>query len=326
MKNFMKAMVLSGTLAITCAAQTTVTIQQPTVTTGQSPFTVAATASSPVRVLQLYVDGTKKMEVLSQNLNTSLPLSLGTHRLAVQAVDYAGKITKSVKYVTAVEAPVPTKVFSNIQEATAWYTCGNCGNSGATGKVASYSMTRGITDPAIDSASTSAHFWIGGPYPYTNAYWYIKHTAPKTNLKALVYDFYMYVPVGDEKSPQAIEFECQHRVNGYVHNFAWQADYASKQWRTFDFTKRAWVASPVPFTALTPGTWHHVVAEFHEDGNNTVHDALTIDGVRTPVNISRPAKYTGVLYPSFSNAFQLDLNSKPTAFSVYVDKMNVSYQ
>ena len=199
-----------------------------------------------------------------------------------------------------------------------------CG--GATGRVASYNMTRGITTPAVDNTSTSAQFSIGGSYPYTNAYWYIKNTAPKAPVKSLVYDFYLYMPDASANAPQGIEFECQHTVNGYTYNYAWQADYASKTWRTFDFINRTWINSVIPFAAFTPGMWHHVIAEYHANGNNTVHDALTVDGVRTVVNITRPAKHTGQTYASFTNAFQLDLNKTPVPFEVYVDQMNVTFQ
>ena len=298
-------------------------------------MTVTATANAPVQVLQLYVDGKKSFETGSTTLNTSLKLTTGTHRLAAQALDKYGKITKTVKYVTISDPvstpppppPAPTgTTFDNLQESSSWQTCGSCGNAGGTGLQATYLMTRGITNPAMDSNSTSAQFSIGGNYPYANAYWFLRNTAPTTGLKSLVYDFYIYVPQTYASAPQAIEFECQHTVNGYAHNFAWQADYARKQWRIFDYINHLWIATPVPFASFTPGTWHHVVAEYHENGTDTIHDALSIDGVRTVVNITQPGKYTGQTWASFTNAFQLDLNGTPTAFSVYVDKMKVTYE
>ncbi len=272
------------------------------------------------------------MDAQPSTLNASVPLALGVHRIVVQSISSTNKISKAVTYVTIQNPapppppPPPTTTYSNLQESTNWQTCGNCGNGGATGKLATYTMERGITSPAVDNTSTSAQFSIGGPNPYTNAYWYIKNTAPKAPLKSLVYDFYLYVPEASVKSPQGIEFECQHTVNGYTYNYAWQADYASKTWRTFDFINRAWVNTVIPFTGLTPGTWHHIIAEYHANANNTVHDALTVDGVRTVVNITRPAKHTGQTYASFTNAFQLDLNKTPVPFDVYVDQMNVTFQ
>jgi hypothetical protein len=188
-------------------------------------------------------------------------------------------------------------------------------------------MTRGLTSPTVDGSSTSAEFKIGGSTAYSNGYWWRSNdSAPTAPVKTLVYDFYIYVPASSAKAPQAIEFECQQEVNGHVYNFAWQADYPTHYWRTFDYINRQWVASSIPFTGFTPDTWHHVIAEYHASGTTAVHDALTVDGVRTVVNISRPAKSTSSTGHYLTNAFQLDMNRYATGFNVYVDKMNVTFQ
>jgi hypothetical protein len=335
MKLLAKSLIAVSVLGIACSAAT-VTISQPTASTTTSPLQVSAVVSGTSRVLQLYVDGNKVTETLTRSLNYSVPLTTGQHRIAVQSADYNNAITKTVKYVT-IQTPTtstqpPTTststytTFANLQESTNWKTCGTCGNQSGNTSISYYDMIRGLTTPAIDNTSTSSQFSISGQYAYTNAYWYLSNTAPKTTVKSLVYDFWIYVPAASVSAPQAIEFECQHTVNGYTYNFAWQADYGRKQWRTFDYINRVWVATSVPFTVFSGDTWHHIIAEYHENGTNSVHDALTIDGVRTVVNVTRPAKYTGQTWASFTNAFQLDMNSKPTAFSVYVDKMNVKYQ
>jgi hypothetical protein len=48
--------------------------------------------------------------------------------------------------------------------------------------------------------------------------------------------------------------------------------------------------------------------------------------VRTAVNVTRPATYTGHSSEYLTNAFQLDLNSAPSPFSVYVDKMKITFE
>lgn len=327
--------------SLPCAAQTkqiriregassaaVVTFQEPTGTTGTSPLQVAASINAPVHVLQLYVDGVKSAEVFTTALSASVTLPVGTHRLAVQAMDSNNVVTKAVKYVTITTPPPPPTSgtsFTNLQESSSWQTCGSCGNQKGTTAEATYSMTRGITSPAIDNTATSAEFQIGGTYRYTDAYWYLEHPAPSSAFKSLTYDFWIYVPESSAKAPQAVEFECQQTVNGYTYNYAWQADYGSHTWRTFDYTNRVWVPTIIPFTGFTPGTWHHIVAQSHASGTNTVHDSLTVDGVLTTVSITRPALQTGA-GNQFTNAFQLDLNGVPTPYSVFVDKMNVTYQ
>lgn len=65
-----------------------------------SPVHIVAgtTGSNPVKLMQVYVDGAKKYEVLASSLDTSLTMISGSHRLAVQASD--GTIFKQVIYIT----------------------------------------------------------------------------------------------------------------------------------------------------------------------------------------------------------------------------------
>ena len=65
-----------------------------------SPVHIVAgtTDSKTVKWMQVYVDGAKKYEVLASSLDTSLTMSSGSHRLAVQASD--GTIFKQVIYIT----------------------------------------------------------------------------------------------------------------------------------------------------------------------------------------------------------------------------------
>ena len=84
----------------------------------------------------------------------------------------------------------------------------------------------------------------------------------------------------------------------------------------------------VPLQRFTPGTWHHIVAEYHNDvaSHSVFHDALTVDGVRTPVNIRHDAFFSGAANDQFTNAFQLDSNSVPLPYSVFLDRMKVTYK
>jgi hypothetical protein len=82
-------------------ANPSVTICTPTA--GQnvtSPVHIVAktTDSNTIKILQIYVDGAKKYEVAASSLDTSLTMTSGSHRLAVQASD--GTIFKQVIYIT----------------------------------------------------------------------------------------------------------------------------------------------------------------------------------------------------------------------------------
>jgi len=183
-----------------------------------------------------------------------------------------------------------------------WLTCGNCGNTNATGAVAGNSFQTSIGSPSESGAATL--------------------------FSIVVYQFDFYIPVGMENAPQALEFECQQQLGGWVYNFAWQADYASHTWRMFNYGAAAWDSANISFQNFAPGSWHHVVAEYHNDisTHSVYHDALTIDGTRYAVNARHAAFSAPGFTDKFTNAFQLDSNGTPASYSVYVDAMKVSYR
>jgi hypothetical protein len=230
---------------------------------------------------------------------------------------------------TGTPAPTPTPsanstVIDHIEEKP-WLTCGNCGNDGATGPTAAYTDTLGIGAPSEDGSSTQ--FSIAATVPFTNAYFYQQHTPVATQITALTYEFDLYIPAGSENLPQAIEFECQQTLNGWVYNFSWQANYPQNTWRIFDYGLKRWDPTGIPLTRFTPNTWHHIISEYHNDTANhlVIHDALTVDGVRVPVNITHNAFFSGAVNNQFSNAVQLDSNSVAAPYSVYADGMKIIY-
>ena len=85
-------------------ASPSVTICTPTNgATVTSPVNIVAGTtdnSSTVKYVQIYVDGAKQYQVSGNQLNTSLPMSTGTHRVTVQAQDAAGTIFKSTINIT----------------------------------------------------------------------------------------------------------------------------------------------------------------------------------------------------------------------------------
>ena len=214
-------------------------------------------------------------------------------------------------------------VYTRVEEMTGWRTCGSCGDSGGGGALANYAMIRGLITPSTDGSSSE--FRISVPR-YSDGYWYLPHAAVNTGLGYLRYEFNLYVPAASANAPQAIEFECQQRINGWIYNFAWQANYAANQWRIFNYVLKRWEYSGLPLRRFAPGAWHHIIAEYHNSlsGHAVYHDALTIDGVRHVIARTHPAKYVGNLSNQFTNAFQLDLNGSGTAYKVYVDAMKIT--
>jgi hypothetical protein len=222
--------------------------------------------------------------------------------------------------------PSSATVIADIDDINKWLTCGACGNAGGTGVIAAYSDTVGIASPSEDGAAIQ--FSIAATSPFTNGYFFQEHDPIHTQFAQLTYEFDLFIPSGFENSPQAIEFELQQQLNGWIYNFSWQADYGSNTWRIFNYGAKHWDSTGIALQHFTPGTWHHIVAEYHNDASthSVFHDALTIDGVRTPVNIRHDAFSSGNSSDEFTNAVQLDSNNVPSPFSIFVDKMKITYQ
>ena len=221
--------------------------------------------------------------------------------------------------------PAGATVIDNVEDTPNWLTCGACGNDGAAGAIAPASVTVGMASPSEDGRATQ--FSIAATVPYTNMYWYQQHTPVRNQLGFLMYEFDVYIPAGSENAPQAIEFECQQILNGWVYNYSWQAIYTLNLWRIFNYGAKQWESANIPFQHFTPGTWHHIVAEYHNDvtTHSVFHDALTVDGVRYPVNIRHDAFFSGS-NDQFTNAIQLDSNLHPDPYSIMVDKMRITYK
>ena len=221
-------------------------------------------------------------------------------------------------------APVPppgTTIISNIQNQKGWQTCGGCGNDGGTGQGPVYDVTQGIASPAL--SGSSADFWITGGPAFSGGYYFIEQPTVPNPMSYLRYEFDLYIPAQYASAPQALEFECQQNSNGYTYNYAWQADYASKSWRVFNYTTKHWEGTGIAFQPFAPDTWHHIMAIYHASGTQVIHDSVTVDGVTYPVNITHDALFTGNGL-ELTNAFQVDLDGNSSPYHVYVDNMTVS--
>jgi hypothetical protein len=87
-----------------CSATSGVVICSPannSAVSTQMPITAAATSATGISNMQVWVDGQKKYQVNGGNLDTSISLSAGSHRIAVVALDMNGSMYKQTIYVTA---------------------------------------------------------------------------------------------------------------------------------------------------------------------------------------------------------------------------------
>jgi hypothetical protein len=73
----------------------------PGTSTSSTTFTVKASGNSPVGIqrLELWVDGTKRAQILNDQLLKTLTLSAGTHTITIVAVDQYLGISKTTRTV-----------------------------------------------------------------------------------------------------------------------------------------------------------------------------------------------------------------------------------
>jgi hypothetical protein len=216
--------------------------------------------------------------------------------------------------------PTPIAVVDSFP-ISGWQTCGTCGNTGGSGNgaTANYSVLDATT-PSVDGDASK--FSIQALDPYANAYWWYVSSATYAASKHVAYEFQLYIPSAARDASQAVEFEFQQSSGGVTYNFAWQANFGSNVWRNFDYLNRAWVATTVPLTELTPDTWHKIRVEGTRTDTTVTNTSISIDGNVHTVNSQFAAKTTGNA-DKFTNAFQLDSDKNMDPYAVYVDSMKV---
>jgi hypothetical protein len=338
------------------AAATNVVITSPAANrTTPNEVGVVAYSYGPetVRVLQVYLDGVKKYESVwpaRERINALISTTSGSHQLTVQALDpnsaVVGKTT-----ITFSTTSSPT-VLSDLDERN-WnecdpaHDCDSGGNQEPTPPEVSW-----FQSPNRDGQSVK--FPTQNPAdPYNTAYWWVTHTAPQGSVAHYFkYEFDLWIPIGFGDTPQALEWECQQTVNGYVYNFAWQAQYVRSSsggqdnlYKVYRYpsptSSGAWEEVNLPLTRYPEGEWSHIVAEYHVDQYGTVwHDALTVSsslgttrldpywydaGTGAYKSISHVPPYWAGRNNQFSNAFQLDVNGSGTEYHVFVENMKLTY-
>jgi hypothetical protein len=213
-----------------------------------------------------------------------------------------------------------TRVIPNLNRAI-WTQPSNAGDTGGSDP----------TKPSgvfLMTPGDIAEFSAKGGYPYNNGYWYIKYSGFTGKRFVQTLDV-MYPSAADITASQAIEFELQMSLEGFVYNMAWQSPVRTHAfWRTFDYTNRKWVATSLPSHVFVPGVWYSFAAEYlaDTDAHTLTHVSLSVDGAVQPVNVVRPA--TEVSQSKYlSTGFQLDSDGKtpPTPYRVYARNMHIVY-
>ena len=208
---------------------------------------------------------------------------------------------------------------SNIDQRAGWQTCSTCGGKSGSTVAAPHTLTQAVSSPSLDGAS--ANFWLGGSTPYADVIWW-NRLGGNDSASHFVYDLNFYV-----KSPsaaQALEFDVNQTVSGVWYVFGTECNYRQYgQWRVWDTRNAKWILTGIPCQLPKAYSWNHVTLEFQRTNGMAKFISVTFNGVKHYINRSYyPKSGSG---SQISVAVQLDGNYLQTDFSLYVDKLALTY-
>jgi hypothetical protein len=214
--------------------------------------------------------------------------------------------------------PSNAQTITDIQTLAGWENCTVCTGSAT----AVYSMTQGITAPAMAGTKSAQFQLLNGTLPFGGALWF-KFLGAQNSATHFIYDLFFYVD--NPAAAQAIEFTVNQSDGQNRYSFSTQCDLqGAHAWRVWDPTGAKWVASAVACAQPAANTWNHLVWEFERDASgNVIFTAVTVNGNRGAVNLSMP--HTADTSNGVDVAYQSDANLNGTPYSVWLDKVNLTY-
>jgi hypothetical protein len=213
--------------------------------------------------------------------------------------------------------PANATTIPDIQKLGGWQSCTTCTESA----FARFSMTPNVATPSLSGASAQFAL-LPGTRPFGGALWF-KFLTIDGGASHFVYDLYFYTD--NPSAPQALEFNVDQSTGGKRYDFATQCDFSvHRAWMAWSPAAKGWISTGVPCVPPPPNTWNHLVWEFdRDDSGHAVFKAVTLNGNRSEMNITMPA--TSDSSNGIDVAVQLDANQTASPYSVWVDKIKLSY-
>lgn len=278
-------------------------------------------------------------------LDTDVALTAGTHNnVVVQYWDHCGNAAKtrfSLKVDVAADTNTSTssgKTFSNVEEYKGWLTYGELAPSygictDCRPKV-TWGMKQGVT--ASGGVTNAARFDVGGDVKYSDAL-FVNHligdgttqNLPDSNntiLKSIGHLTYSVDFYSDHlELAHALEFDIGLNHSGRAHMFGTECRMeGNKVWAIWDNPNHKWVDTSIPCEAQD-GKWNHLTIEFtHTSDNHLIYNSITLNGKTSTLNWknnSIPSNWRGLVVN-----FQLDGNKYQSDYSVYLNKLNITYR
>jgi hypothetical protein len=211
----------------------------------------------------------------------------------------------------------------NQEQRTDIHFCQTCANSNpATNPAAAVLTTKIVASPSLDGQAREVA--VKALAPYANGYWYYDLPVQYVTSQHVVVGFWLYVTAADLKASQAIEFEFQQTSGGVTYNYAFQANFFSGCWKTFDFGTKKWLPSAVcaPTSALKADKWNHIYYSGTRTATSVQIPFIYVNGVKYAINATHPGVKTGKAN-HFTVAFQLDSKGTMIPYKATLDKWRV---
>jgi hypothetical protein len=287
-----------------------------------------ANAGAPITAMRIYLDSTDMFTVNSNQLDTTVNASSGSHSLVVQAWDTTGAVYKQALTVnvggsgsggSGGTVPSGAVIQSNIQRMAGWETCTVCAGAGGSGPSADFGTQQGVTSPSLSGASMQ--FSIGGTTPYSDVLWW-KQLGGNNGITHFQYDVDFYLT--NPNAAQALEFDVNQSNGVYKFIFGTQCDIkGAGAWDVWDTAGHGWVNTGVPCSAPSAYQWHHLTWELYRDDYQTHFVALTLDGAKHYVNMAFWVQPSNV--SEINVAFQMDGDYVQHGYDAWLDNVTLSY-
>ena len=304
---------------------------------GSTQVTASAASAATITAMQVYDNGNSVYQTQGGSINTSVNLAPGGHYVVIQAWDASGAtytfplnlsapapaIAQASSATTAPGAPqadIPSSAttIANIEQLPGWESCNACAGIGGSGPQDPYSLTQGVSNPAMDGSS--ATFWLGGTVPFGDALWW-NQLAPNPNASHFVYDLYFWV--SNPSLAQGLEFDVNQSVGGMKYIFGTECDARTNAgWRIWDTQHAGWVSTGATCT-VQPNAWNHLTWQFERVGNQTHFISVTLNGYQQTVDKYFYAE--NVNAQEINVAFQLDGDEHQDALQAWLDKVTLYY-
>jgi len=311
--------------------------------TANSPVNFAATATTTcgagVASIGVYTAPYQLAFVTGgASLNTSLPLSPGTYHAVVEEWDRCGGAA-----TTPVTINVPSgQTLWNVQAQGGWSsyaqqppTYSDCSGCTPSGPGTTWAEYQGLHSPSIDGNATQ--FNLGGTLPYSDVLFnnhligdFSSYGLPDSNhtlvptLHNFTYDVYFYG--SNLGGAQALEFDINQFFDGMGFTWGHECRIAGgNEWDVWDNLNAKWVPTGIACNPVN-NSWNHLTLQVQRTSDNhLLYQSITFNGVTHTLN-QYYSPFSAPGWWGITVNYQMDGNYQETPYTVYLDKLNFSYQ